>query len=269
MTRTTRTTRTTQQLFDLTGRTALVTGGSRGLGLQMAEALGECGATVVVSARKTAELEQAVAHLAARGIAATFIAADASKDADMQRLADEALQRLGRIDILVNNSGASWGAPAEDHPVEAWDKVMNVNIRGIFLLTQLVGRNAMLPAKRGRIVNIASIAGLGGNPSFMKTIAYNTSKGACITFTKALAAEWGPAGITVNAIAPGSFETKMSAPMFADGGGDKLARKVPLRRTGDDEDLKGLVALLASDAGKHITGQVIAVDGGTSMVISA
>ena len=146
---------------------------------------------------------------------------------------------------------------------------MNLNIRGIFLLTQQIARRSMLPRRSGRIINVASIAGLGGNPAFMKTIAYNTSKGACITFTQALASEWGPMGINVNAIAPGSFETKMSAPMFADGGGEKLARRIPLRRNGDDEDLKGLALLLASDAGKHITGQVIAVDGGVSAVVAA
>ena len=258
-----------KQLFDLSGKTALVTGGSRGLGLQMAQALGEAGARVLLSSRKAAELEAAVAQLKSEGIAAEFIAADASKDADVARLADEAIARLGHIDILINNAGASWGAPAEEHPVEAWDKVMNLNIRGIFLLTQLIGRKSMLPRKSGHIINVASIAGLGGNPAFMKTIAYNTSKGACITFTQALAAEWGPHGINVNAIAPGSFETKMSAPMFADGGGAKLVRNVPLRRTGDDEELKGLVLLLASDAGKHITGQVVAVDGGVSAVVAA
>ena len=262
-------TRNVKQLFDLTGKTALVTGGSRGLGLQMAQALGELGATVVLSARKADELEAATAQLKSEGISASWIAADAGQDADMQRLADEAIARLGHIDILINNAGASWGAPAEDHPIKSWDKVMGVNIRGIFVLTQLIGKKSMLPRKSGRIINIASIAGLGGNPEFMKTIAYNTSKGACITFTQALAAEWGPHGITVNAIAPGSFETKMSSPMFANGGGEKLAANVPLRRTGDDEDLKGLTALLASAAGKHITGQVIAVDGGVSAVIAA
>jgi gluconate 5-dehydrogenase len=261
--------RKVQQLFDLTGRTALVTGGSRGLGLQMAQALGEAGARVLLSSRKAAELEAAAAQLRSEGIDASCIAADAAQDADVERLADEAIARLGEVDIMVNNAGASWGAPAEEHPVEAWDKVMGLNVRGIFLLTQRIGRRSMLPRKRGRIVNVASIAGLGGNPAFMKTIAYNTSKGACISFTQALAAEWGPHGINVNAIAPGSFETRMSAPMFADGGGARLARNVPLRRTGDDEDLKGLVVLLASDAGKHITGQVVAVDGGVSAVIAA
>jgi gluconate 5-dehydrogenase len=185
------------------------------------------------------------------------------------QLARGAIEGLGRVDILVNNAGASWAAPAESHPIEGWDKVMNLNIRGIFMLTQLIGRYSMLPNRGGRIINVASIAGLGGNPAFMKTIAYNTSKGACITFTQALASEWGPYGITVNAIAPGPFRTKMAEAMFASIGADKLASKAPLRRTGDDEDLKGLALLFASDAGKHITGQVMAVDGGTSSVILA
>ena len=231
--------------------------------------LGEAGARVLISSRKAPELEAAVAQLQSEGIAAEWIAADAGKDADVARLVDEAIARLGHVDILVNNAGASWGSPAEERPINAWDKVMGLNIRGIFLLTQLIGRKSMLPRKRGRIVNVASIAGLGGNPAFMKTIAYNTSKGACITPTQALAAEWGPMGINVNAIAPGSFETRMSASMFADSGGAKLARNVPLRRTGDDEDLKGLVVVLCSDAGKHITGQVVAVDGGVNAVVAA
>lgn len=261
--------RNVKTLFDLTGRTALITGGSRGLGLQMAQALGELGARIVLSARKEAELQSATVGLQAEGVDASWIAADGSQEADMQRLAEQSIARLGHIDILINNAGASWGAPAEDHPLKSWDKVMNLNIRGIFALTQLVGKMSMLPRSSGCIINIASIAGLGGNPEFMKTIAYNTSKGACITFTKALASEWGPHGVRVNAIAPGSFETKMAAPMFADGGAQRLAAKVPLRRTGDDEDLKGLAALLASDAGKHITGQIIAVDGGVSAVVAA
>jgi NAD(P)-dependent dehydrogenase (short-subunit alcohol dehydrogenase family) len=258
-----------RQLFDLDGQAALVTGGSRGLGLQMAQALGELGARVVLSARKAEELEAAAARLQAQGVDASWIAADAGQASEMERLAAEAIARLGRIDILVNNAGATWGAPAEQHPLKSWDKVMGVNIRGLFVLTQCVGRDSMLPRGSGRIVNIASIAGLGGNPAFMQTIAYNTSKGAVITFTRALAAEWGPRGITVNAIAPGSFHTKMAAPMFAGGGAEKLAANVPLRRTGDEDDLKGVTALLASAAGKHITGQVIAVDGGVSAVVAA
>ena len=262
-------TRNVMQLFDLTGRAALITGGSRGLGLQMAEALGEAGARVIVSSRKAGDLEEAVGHLRGLGISADHIAADSSKEADIQRLADDAIARLGRVDILVNNAGASWGAPAEEYPVEGWDKVMNINIRGIFLLTQRIGAKSMLPARRGRVINIASIAGLGGNSAFLKTIAYNTSKGACITFTQALATEWGPAGITVNAIAPGAFRTKMTEGTYNSVGTENLAANIPLRRTGDEEDLKGLVLLLASDAGKHITGQVVAVDGGISAMLAA
>ncbi|HNW01096.1 MAG TPA: SDR family NAD(P)-dependent oxidoreductase, partial [Burkholderiaceae bacterium] len=180
-------TRTVQQLFDLKGKTALVTGGSRGLGLQMAHALGEAGARIMLSSRKADDLEQAVAELQAAGIDARWIAADCAKEADIRRLADETLQRMGPVDILVNNAGAAWGAPAEDHPVEAWDKVMNVNIRGYFILSQHIAKHSMIGRISGRIINIASIAGLGGNPSGMQTIAYNTSKGAVINFTRALA----------------------------------------------------------------------------------
>jgi len=252
-------------LFDLTGRTALITGGSRGLGLQIAEALGEAGAKIMLSARKAPELEEAVAHLQDRGIDARWIAADGAKEADIQRLVDETLQRLGPVDVLVNNAGATWGAPAEDHPVEAWDKVMNLNIRGVFLLTQAIGKRCMIPRKQGRIINIASIAGLGGHlPTMMSTIAYNTSKGAVINFTRALACEWGRHGITVNAIAPGFFPSKMTRGTLEAVGVDALAAHAPLQRLGDDEDLKGAALLFATRAGKHITGQILAVDGGVT-----
>ena len=261
--------RTVAQLFDLTGRTALVTGGSRGLGLQIAESLGEAGARVLLSARKAAELEAAVAALKARGIDADWIAADSSQPADIERLAASAIARLGHVDILVNNAGASWGAPAEDHPLEAWDKVMNLNVRAIFLLSQAIGKASMIPRRRGRIVNVASIAGFSGNAGAMKTVAYNTSKAAVINFTRALAGEWGVHGINVNALAPGFFPSKMTAGLLQAVGVDNMRAHVPLRRIGDDEDLKGAALLLASDAGKHITGQVIAVDGGVSAVHGA
>ncbi|MFN3296909.1 SDR family oxidoreductase [Caldimonas sp.] len=252
-------------LFDLSGRVALVTGGSRGLGLQIAEALGEAGAKIMLSARKAPELEEAVAHLQDRGIDARWIAADGAKESDIQRLVDETLQRLGPVDVLVNNAGATWGAPAEDHPIEAWDKVMNLNIRGVFLLTQAIGKRCMIPRRQGRIINIASIAGLGGHlPTIMSTIAYNTSKGAVINFTRALACEWGRYGITVNAIAPGFFPSKMTRGTLEAVGADTLAAHAPLQRLGDDEDLKGAALLFATRAGKHITGQILAVDGGVS-----
>ncbi len=258
--------RTVQQLFDLSGKTALITGGSRGLGLQIAHALGEAGARVLITSRKAADLEEATATLQAAGIDARWIAADCGQEADIQRLASETLQRLGEVDILVNNAGASWGAPAEDHPAAAWDKVMNLNVRGYFLLSQAIAKHSMIPRKSGRILNVASIAGLAGNPTAMKTIAYNTSKGAVINFTRALAAEWGVYGINVNAICPGFFKTKMASVLIETLGEEKMAEHAPLRRLGDDEDLKGIALLYASDAGKHITGQWMAVDGGVSVV---
>ncbi len=260
--------RTTQELFNLAGKTALVTGGSRGLGLQMAEALGEQGARVVLSSRKQSDLDEAVAHLKARGIDAHAIAADLSQEAAVAPLVDATLAHLGHIDILVNNAGASWGAPAEDYPVEAWDKVMNLNIRSIFLVSQRVGKLSMIPRQGGRIINIASIAGLAGNsPGTMQTVAYNTSKAAVINFTKTLAGEWGRFGITVNSIAPGFFPSKMTKGVLDRLGADAMAQHAPLLRIGDDEDLKGAVVLFASAAGKHITGQTLAVDGGVSAVI--
>jgi len=256
-----------RKLFDLDGRTALITGGSRGLGLQMAEALGDYGARLVISARKSDELEKAQAHLAARGINADWVAADTGKEDSIATLVDATLEKLGHVDILINNAGASWGAAAEDYPVEAWDKVFNLNIRGLFLLTQQIARRSMIPRSNGRIINIASIAGLRGNPpGAMKTIAYNTTKGALVNFTRALAGEWGPYGITVNALAPGFFPTKMSKGLIESMGADALKAHAPLQRFGDDEDLKGATLLFASDAGKHITGQILAVDGGVSAV---
>mgnify|MGYP000509931945 CR=1 FL=1 len=152
--------RSINALFDLSGKTALVTGGSRGLGLQMAEALGEAGARILVTARKEDELTQAVTHLKSRNIEADWVAADCADPASIKKLCDSAMSRLGHVDILVNNAGAAWGAPAEDHPLEAWDKVMNLNIRGYFLLSQRIAKNSMIARRSGRIINVASIAGL-------------------------------------------------------------------------------------------------------------
>ncbi|MDO8441264.1 MAG: SDR family oxidoreductase [Polaromonas sp.] len=260
------TVRTIQQLFDLTGKTALVTGGSRGLGLQLAQALGEAGAKIMLSSRKADDLVQAAAQLKSAGIDADWVAADCSKEADIRALADETIKRFGHVDILVNNAGATWGAPAEDHPVEAWDKVMNLNIRGYFILSQHIAKHSMIPRKSGRIINVASIAGLGGNPPEMTMLAYNTSKGAVINFTRALGCEWGKYNITVNAICPGFFPSKMTMGTLKALGEEQLAAHAPLRRLGDDEDLKGLCVLYASSAGKHITAQWLAVDGGVSAV---
>lgn len=261
-------TRTVSQLFDLEGKTALVTGGSRGLGLQMAHALGEAGARVMLASRKAADLEQAAAELKAAGIDASWIAADCAKEEEIHRLAEETLASLGHVDILVNNAGATWGSPAEDHPVGAWDKLMNLNVRGYFLLSQHIAKHSMIPRKFGRIINIASIAGLGGNPGTLNTLAYNTSKGAVISFTEALGCEWGKYNITVNAICPGFFPSKMTHATLASLGEEALAASAPLKRLGDEEDLKGIALLYASDAGKHITAQFLAVDGGISSVLA-
>lgn len=255
-----------QKLFDLSGKTALITGGSRGLGLQIAESLGEAGARLVLTSRKAADLEEAAAHLKARGITATWIAADASVPEEIQRVSAEAHKALGEIDILVNNAGATWGAPAEDYPLEAWDKVMNLNIRSIFLMSQAVGKASMIPRRQGRIINVASIAGLSGASKEIQYIAYGTSKGAVVNFTRTLAGEWGRHNINVNALAPGMFPSKMTKGTIERVGADKMAGNAPLGRIGDDEDLKGAALLFASAAGKHITGQILAVDGGVSAI---
>jgi gluconate 5-dehydrogenase len=255
-----------KQLFDLTGRTALVTGGSRGLGLQIAEALGELGARVALSARKAGELDQAVAHLEGMNVEALPVVCDLSDTATISRMVERVLDRFGPIDILVNNAGTTWGAPALEHPLEAWHKVMNLNLTAMFVVTQEVGRRCMVPRRQGKVINLASIYGLtGGDPVAAPTLAYNTSKGGVVNFTRSLAAEWAVHDINVNAIAPGIFPTKMTKGMLADTS-EHIIGTVPLKRLGGAEDLKGAAALLASDAGAYITGQVITVDGGVTAV---
>ena len=254
-----------KKLLDLTGKIALVTGGSRGLGLQIAEALGEMGAKLALTARKQEELEEAREHLARQNVEALALRCDLSQPEAIAPMLSTLLDRYGRVDILVNNAGASWGAPAEDHPLEAWQKLVNLNLTGTFLVTQAVGKRSMIPNRYGRIINVASIAGLRGNPvGMLKTLGYNTTKGGLVNFTRALAAEWGEYGITVNAIAPGFFPSKMSRGAL-EKIGERIIAGTPLHRLGNEEDLKGVVALLASDASRHITGQIIGVDGGASV----
>lgn len=253
-------------LFDLTGRVAIVTGGSRGLGLQIATALGEYGATLALVARKQAELDEAVTKLAEKGIAAHAFAADLGGAAAPGELAARVMERLGRIDILVNNAGATWGARAEDFPVEGWSKVIDLNVTGLFLLTQAVAKAAFLPQGKGSVINVASVLGLVGTPHWqLGTAAYNAAKGAVISLTRALAAEWGPKNIRVNALAPGFFPSKMTAGTLAETG-DKMIELTPMGKLGGDTDLMGPALLLASDAGGHITGQVIVVDGGAVII---
>ncbi|MDF7774806.1 SDR family oxidoreductase [Sphingomonas sp. AOB5] len=253
-------------LFDLGGRVAIVTGGSRGLGLQIAQALGEYGASLALVARKQADLDAAVEQLAASGCTASAFAADLGEPDAAADLTTRILAHFGRIDILVNNAGAAWGAPAEDFPLEGWSKVIDLNVTGLFLLTQTVAREAMLPQGKGSVINLASIEGLlGHHPDRLGTIAYNTAKGAVINMTRALAAEWGPRGIRVNAIAPGFFPSKMTGATL-DAHGAELLRQTPLGKLGGETDLMGPALLLASDAGGHITGQVLVVDGGTTII---
>lgn len=251
--------------MDMTGKVALVTGGSRGLGLQIAEALREYGAKILLTSRKADDLAAAQTHLAGLGIASDWIAADSEKDDQIVALVDEALKRAGRIDVLVNNAGANWAAPTEDHPIDAWDKVMNLNIRSLFLLCQRI-RSSMIPNGYGRILNVASIAGLLGSSGPTQTIGYSTSKGAVVNFTRALAESWGQYGITVNAIAPGFFPSRTTKGVIEAVGVDKMVSGVPLQRLGDGDDLKGAAMLFASDAGKHITGKILAIDGGLTGV---
>ena len=255
-----------KKLLDLSGRAAIVTGGSRGLGLQVAEALGEMGATVALTARKKDELDHAVEHLARQGVAAHAFVADLGRRETIPALFDAMLAKLGRVDILVNNAGAVWGAPAEDHPLEAWDKLIGLNLVGSFLMAQQAAKKAMIPAKWGRIVNVASVAGLyASDPAVVRTVSYNATKHGVVGMTKQLAAEWGEHGITVNAICPGLFPSKMTRSTL-DASGELVRKATPTRRLGGPEDLKGLAVLLASEASRHITGQAIAVDGGAMLI---
>ena len=250
-----------KSLLDLNGKVALVTGGSRGLGFQIAEALGEMGAKLAITARKKDELDQAAAQLGA----SAFVC-DIGKREAIAPMAEQVLEKFGKVDILVNNAGATWGAPAEQHPLDAWDKLVNVNLSGLFVLTQIIAARSMIPAKWGRIINVASVAGLlGQDPRFAPTAAYTATKHGVVGLTRQLAAEWGVHGITVNAICPGFFPSKMTRATLETTG--KMIREwTPTRRLGNDEDLKGLAVLLASEASRHITGQAIAVDGGATIV---
>jgi NAD(P)-dependent dehydrogenase (short-subunit alcohol dehydrogenase family) len=254
-----------KQLFQLDGQVALITGGSRGLGLQMAEALGEMGCKVAISARKADELAEAKKQLESKGITVLTVVNDLQKTDGIPALVDAVIEGLGPIDILVNNAGATWGAPAEDYPDAAWHKVMNLNVSAPFFLAREVGKRCMIPRQKGKIITIASVAGLKGMGSGVTTVAYNTSKAAAINLTRALAGEWGQYNINVNAICPGFFPSKMSAGLL-DTIGEAVIARSPLKRLGGDEDLMGTVVFLASEASRHITGQYIAVDGGSSAI---
>jgi len=251
-----------QELFDLTGKVAIVTGGGTGLGRQMAEALAEAGADLVLCARKAERCEQAARELAQTGVRALGLRCDIRDSTEIEGIVRRTVDELGRVDILVNNSGTSWGAPPEDVPLAGWQKVIDVNLTGAFLFAQSVGRVLIEQGEGGKIVNVASVAAFRGAPQdAMNSIPYNASKGGVVALTIDLAVKWAPHRINVNAIAPGWFPSDLSASTLA-AAGDRLVGRIPLGRYGSPDDLKGAVVFLASAASDYVTGTTLVVDGG-------
>lgn len=252
----------TLDLFRLDGKTAIVTGGGRGLGQYMAEALSEAGANVVLCARTLEALEEVKKGIEEEGGQALALQCDITDPEEVENVVAKTEESFGAVDILVNNSGATWGAPPSEMPLEKFDLVMQVNVNGTFLMSQAVGRRMIARGEGGRIVNVSSIAGLvGGNPEYMQTIGYNASKGAVVSMTRDLATNWAQHNITVNTIAPGWFPTKMSGGLIEEFE-DKMLGDIPLKRFGNPEDIKGAVVFLASPAAAYVTGQTLVVDGG-------
>jgi NAD(P)-dependent dehydrogenase (short-subunit alcohol dehydrogenase family) len=253
-----------QELFDLTGSVAIVTGGGSGLGRQIAEALAECGADLVLCARKAERCEAAAAELEALGVRAVGLGCDVRDASAVQAVVEATVERFGRIDVLVNNAGTSWGAAPEDVPLDGWQKVIDVNLTGAFLFSQAVGRTMIERGEGGRIVNVASVAAFrGAAPEAMNALPYNASKGGLVAFTIDLAVKWARHGIRVNAIAPGWFPSEMSQ-LVLDRAGDALMARIPLGRFGSGHDLKGAAAFLSTRASDYVTGTTLIVDGGQS-----
>lgn len=249
------------RLFDLSGKVSIVTGGGRGLGYALAEGLAEAGSSIVLCSRKEANCREAAAQLRAKGVRAEGVGCDIVKPDDVSRLRDFVLKEFGKIDILVNNSGATWGALVEDYPVEGWRKVIDVNVTGTFLSSKIIGK-AMIEQGGGKIINVSSVYGtLGCVSEVMDAIAYNTSKGAVDAFTRDLAVKWAKHRVYVNAIAPAFVETDMTRVTMQKGGTHILSH-VPLGRFGVSEDFKGAVIFLASAASDYVTGMILYVDGG-------
>jgi len=252
-----------QELFALTGRVAIVTGASRGLGEEMAEGLAEAGAALMICARREQWLTPTLERFRGLGFRAEGLVADASNPANVQAVVDKTMAAYGRIDILVNNAGISWGAAPEEMPLDKWQKVIDVNLTGVFLFAQAAGR-VMIEQQFGKIVNIASVAAFGGAPpDLMNAVAYNASKAGVVGFTRDLATKWAQHGINVNAIAPGWFPSDMNKALL-DTNPEPYLEHIPLRRFGGPDDLKGAVVYLASRASDFVTGQVVVVDGGQS-----
>jgi NAD(P)-dependent dehydrogenase (short-subunit alcohol dehydrogenase family) len=252
-----------KQLFDLTGRVAIVTGGSMGLGRQMAEGLAEMGANLVLCARQRDRCQEAAEQLARMGIKALAFGCDVKNTVAIEQVVSTTVEKLGRIDILINNAGVSWGAPVEEMTLEQWNKVIETNLTGTFLFSQAAGK-VMCRQGRGKIINIASVAGLGGASAELQAIGYHASKGGVIAFTKDLACKWAAHNVQVNAIAPGWFPTHMSS-WVLEHHRESILEKIPLHRFGSDHDLKGAAIFLASDASAYVTGHVLVVDGGQTV----
>src|SRR5882757_3760554 len=253
---------TAKPIFDLAGRVAIVSGGSVGLGRQMAEGLAEMGANLVLCARKKERCLQAAEELQKLGVKVLALGCDVKQPASIQAVADATVKQFGRIDILVNNAGTSWGALVETMTIEQWNKVIETNLTGTFLFSQAVGK-AMIAQRRGKIINIASVAGLRGSPPSFSAIGYSASKGGVIIFTKDLACKWGMHNIQVNAIAPGWFPTDMSGKII-ERNRELLLAGIPAGRFGGPDDLKGACVYLASDASNFMNGNILVVDGGQS-----
>jgi NAD(P)-dependent dehydrogenase (short-subunit alcohol dehydrogenase family) len=253
-------------LFDLTGKVALVTGGTRGIGLMMARGLLQAGASVYISSRKADAGEAAAAELSEYGRVVS-IPADVSTEAECLRLAEEVGRREERLHVLVNNAGATWGAPLEEFPASGWDKVLDLNLKAPFFLTRAVLpllEAAATPDDPARVVNVGSVDGL--HVPALPTYPYSASKAGVHHLTRVLAKELGPRGITVNAVAPGPFESKMMAATL-EAFGDEIAASAPLRRIGRPDDMAGVVVYLSSRAGAYVTGAVIPVDGGRATTL--
>jgi NAD(P)-dependent dehydrogenase (short-subunit alcohol dehydrogenase family) len=247
--------------FQLQGKIAIVTGGGRGIGLKISEGLVQAGASLVLASRKLENCQMAAERLTRSGVEALAIPCDVKIPTQIQTVVDAACDRFGRIDILVNNSGASWGAPTEDYPLDGWKKVIETNLTGTFVFTQAVGR-VMIQQKSGVIINIASLMGLlGMDADVVDAIGYSASKGAVIAFTRDLAAKWARHNIRVNAIVPGWIPTEMSRQLL-EKNKQKVLGHIPMNRFGNGEDLQGAVVYLASEASKYVTGVLLPVDGG-------
>jgi len=251
----------TDTLFNLQNKVALVTGGGRGLGLAISHALAEAGRHIVVCSRKEANCKKVARDIERLGVRAIGCKCDIADRDSIVSLKDFVLKEFGKIDILVNNSGTSWGAPTEQYPIDGWNKVIKVNVTGTFLCSQIIG-SQMIEKGGGKIINISSIAGtVGCKSEIIDAIAYNTSKGAVDAFTKDLAVKWAKHHVNVNAIAPAFFRTDMSREVM-DKGGEHILNHVPMGRFGELPDIKGSVVFLASRASDYITGIILYVDGG-------